>query len=356
MNVITGYIVREILKGSFIALIILLSIFNLFTFSDELDDIGRGSYGLTEVFYFVALQSPTVIYELMPASALLGSLFVLGSMGNNRELIAMRSAGLSLFGIIKATLVAGSILVVFAFAFGEFIAPSAEETGQVMRATAQNNQVLLKAKYGLWLREDNRFINIRHIEDNGDLADVSVYSLDKQGHLNQSLHAKQASFLGNQQWRLHDIEQSTIGLGEMQADTKKQELWLSSIAPDLLKIVVVNTDNLSLYDLAMYIQFLKNNEQKTRKFELAFWGRIVNPLVIFVMLIVATPFVIGIKRGVSVGSRLLIGVTIGMGFNILDQVVGHIGLIYEVFNPAIIAFAPSLLVLALALFALRRID
>jgi lipopolysaccharide export system permease protein len=117
--------------------------------------------------------------------------------------------------------------------------------------------------------------------------------------------------------------------------------------------VVVNTDNLSLYDLAMYIKFLNNNQQKTRKFELAFWGRVVNPLVIFVMLMVATPFVIGIKRGVSVGSRLLIGVTIGMGFNILDQIIGHIGLIYEL-NPIIIAFSPSIAVLTLALFALRR--
>jgi lipopolysaccharide export system permease protein len=353
MNIINSYIVKEILKGSGVALIILLTIFNLFTFSDELDDIGRGSYGLSEVFYFVALQSPTVIYELMPASALLGSLFILGSMANNRELIAMRAAGLSLMGIIKATLMAGSILVVFAFAIGEFIAPAAEETGQVMRATAQNNQVLLKAKYGLWLREDNRFINIRHIEDNGDLADVSVYSLDKQRHLTQALHADKATFLGNQQWRLQTIQQSTIALDNMQADTEKQQLWLSSIAPDLLKIVVVNTDNLSLYDLAMYIKFLNNNQQKTRKFELAFWGRVVNPLVIFVMLMVATPFVIGIKRGVSVGSRLLIGVTIGMGFNILDQIIGHIGLIYEL-NPIIIAFSPSIAVLTLALFALRR--
>lgn len=356
MNIITAYLVREIIKGCFISLVVLLSIFNLFTFSDELDDIGRGSYGLTEVFYFVALQSPTVIYELMPASALLGSLFVLGSMANQHELIAMRAAGLSLFGIIKATLLAGMLLVIFAFAMGEFIAPTAEETGQLMRATAQNNQVLLKAKYGLWLREEQRFINIRHLEDNGDLADVSVYSLDKQGHLQQALHAERATFLGNQQWRLHNIQQSTIALDAMQADSKKQQLWLSSIAPDLLKIVLVNTDNLSLYDLAMYIQFLKNNAQKTRKFELAFWGRVVNPLVIFVMLIVATPFVIGIKRGVSVGNRLLIGVTIGMGFNILDQIVSHIGLIYDIFSPAVIAFAPSTSVLILALFALRRVQ
>ena len=100
MNVLTGYIVREILKGSFIALILLLTLFNLFTFSDELGDLGKGGYGLSQIFYYLALTSPTVFYELMPASALLGSLFILGAMGNNHEIIAMRAAGLSVFGII----------------------------------------------------------------------------------------------------------------------------------------------------------------------------------------------------------------------------------------------------------------
>ena len=224
MNVITAYITREIVKGSLIALVILLSIFNLFTFSDELDDIGRNHYGLIEVFYFIALQSPTVMYELMPASALLGSLFVMGNMANNHEITAMRAAGLSIIGILRAVLTAGGILVVFAFVIGEFIAPTAEETGQVMRATAQNNQVLLKAKYGLWLREDHRFINIRHIEENGDLADVSVYSLDDAGHLAQSLHADRATFLGNQQWQLNTIEESSIVIDQMQADKTKHSV------------------------------------------------------------------------------------------------------------------------------------
>ena len=119
MNVLTGYIVREILKGSFIAVLLLLTLFNLFTFSDELNDVG-GGYDLKHIFYYLALTSPTVFYELVPASALLGSLFILGAMGNNRELIAMRAAGLSVFGIIKAVMLAGAILVFISTLIGEF--------------------------------------------------------------------------------------------------------------------------------------------------------------------------------------------------------------------------------------------
>jgi lipopolysaccharide export system permease protein len=355
VNVLTGYIVREILKGSFIAVLLLLTLFNLFTFSDELKDLGKGSYDLQDIFYYLALTSPTVFYELMPAAALLGSLFILGAMGNNRELIAMRAAGLSVLGIIRAVMVAGAILVAISIAVGEFVAPVAERTARVIKVTAQNEQVVMNVKYGLWLREGKKFINVRKIEDDGSLADISIYELDDQRHLRYSTHAEKANFQGDQQWKLEQIRQSEISLQQMGASNQSEQMWKSTVAPDLLEIVVVNPNNLSMYDLAMYIDFLKDNHQKSHDFELAFWGRVVNPLVVFVMLLVSAPFVIGVKRGVNVGARMMIGVVIGMSFNIIDKIVGHVGLIYDL-NPPLMAFLPSVTALILALFALNKVQ
>lgn len=354
MRVLTGYIVREILKGSFVALLLLLTLFNLFTFSDELKDLGNG-YGLKQIFYYLALTSPTVFYELVPASALLGSLFILGAMGNNRELIAMRAAGLSVFGIIRSVMLAGSVLVIISILVGEFVAPVTQRMAQMVKVSARNEQVIMNAKYGLWLREGKKFINVRQIVDDGNLADISIYELDDQQHLHQALHADQAVFMGNQQWSLKNTRTSEISLQKMGVSAQDNQLWKSSIAPNLLKIVVVNPNNLSLVDLVSYVNYLKKNHQKSHVFELALWGRIVNPLVTLVMLLLSAPFVIGVRRGVSVGERMMIGVVIGMGFNIIDKIVGHIGLIYDL-SPPLMAFIPSLTILALALFALKRVQ
>lgn len=355
MNVLTRYIVLDILKAAGIAAILLLTLFDLFTFSDELDDIGRGDYGLKDVFYFVTLTSPTILYELMPASALIGSLFALGNMANNQELTAMRAAGLSVAGIVKTVLLAGCFWVAAAVFVGEFVAPIAESKAQVMLASAQHNPFFRNVKYGIWLREAGRFINIRLLEDNGDLADVSIYETDAQQHLLRSIHAEKAVHLGNQQWRLQGLRTSTVSTTQMQAEAAPEQLWNTSISPDLLKIVVVNPDNLSLYDLAMYIGFLKDNQQKSQLYEMSFWGRVVTPLVIFAMLLVSAPFVIGIKRGINAATRILIGVVIGMGFNVIDMTFSHIGLIYNL-NPPLVAFAPSLLVLSLAVYAVKRLN
>ncbi len=354
MSVLTAYIIREVLKGSAVALVLLLTLFNLFTFSDELKDLGVGSYGLKEIFLYLALTSPRVFYELIPSAALLGSLFVVGAMGNNREIIAMRATGLSVFWVIKSVMWAGAILVLISVLVGEFVAPEAERTAQLIKASAQKNEEVLRSKHGLWLREGNKFINVRKIQSKGLMSDIFVYEIDDQGHVVQVSQVEQATFLGNQLWRMEGIMQSEISAKQIFSESMDQMDWKTSIDPDLLNVVVVKSENMSLYDLFVYISFLKENNQKSQSFELAFWSRLINPLVTFVMLMVSIPFVVGVKRGVGTGGRMMIGIIIGMTFNIFDKIAGHLGLVYD-FNPMLMAVLPSTLVFLGAAYAVARV-
>ena len=238
MNVLTGYIVRDVLKGAFVAIILLLTLFNLFTFSDELPDMTE-AYGLKEIFYFLVLLSPGIFCELVPASALLGSLFILGAMGNNRELIAMRAAGLSIFGIIRAVMLAGLVLVVASVLIGEFVVPITERMAKNLRLTAQHQQLQINSDYDIWLREDKKFINVREIIDDHHLVNINIYELNEQQHLQQALHAESAVFLGNQQWELTNIKTSVISTQQMLANKQEHLIWLTSIAPNLLKSVAI---------------------------------------------------------------------------------------------------------------------
>ncbi|OAH97974.1 LPS export ABC transporter permease LptG [Methylomonas methanica] len=355
MNVLTIYIVKEVVKGSLIAVILLLTLFNLFSFSDELKDLGQGGYGLKQILWFLTLTSPRVFYELVPSAALLGSLFVVGSMANNREIVAMRGAGLSIAWIIRTIMLAGLLLVSVAVLVGEFVAPSCERAAQVLKTTALHDGVVMRSQYGMWLREGNSFINVRKILDDGSLADVRIYDVDEAHKLSRITQAEHAQFLGDKQWRLESVKQSEINRQQIFAGTQAEQAWKSSIDSDLLKVAVVKSDNLSLYDLFMYIDFLKQNNQKSQIYELAFWSRLINPFVTFVMLMVSAPFVIGIGRGTSTGARIMMGIVIGMTFNIFDRIAGHVGLVYDM-NPMLMAMLPSALVFFGAVIAVRRVS
>ncbi|MFK5947897.1 MAG: LPS export ABC transporter permease LptG [Methylococcales bacterium] len=353
MNILTKYIVKEVLKGSAIAAIFLLTLFMLFAFRDELKDIGHGGYGLKQILMYLALSAPTVFYELLPFGALLGSLFVIGGMANNSEIIAMRAAGISIFGVIKAVMLAGLVMVVIAFLVGEFIATKAVREAQLIKMLSQDNEVALQSKSGVWLREKDEFVNVRKITGKNKLADIYTYKIEGNEHLLAVRHIEKAIYIGHGLWDVNNILQSEISANQVFSSRQVSGQWKTSIEPDLLDVAVVKSDNMSLYDLYMYIDFLKQNNQKSQIYELAFWSRLINPFVIFVMLMVSIPFVVGIKRGVSTGGRMMLGIVIGITFNIFDKIAGHVGLVYG-YSPMLMAILPSILVFCSALYAVSR--
>ncbi|MEY4768528.1 MAG: hypothetical protein RL637_1167 [Pseudomonadota bacterium] len=354
MTIIRFYLIREIVKGSLFALILLVTLVNLFSLTDELKDLGKGSYDLMQIFWYLTLSTPSVLHTLMPSSALIGSIFVLGAMANHREIVALRAGGLSIFWIIRSVLMAGIILIFISLIVGEWIAPKTERAAQLLKTTAQNNRVMMKAKYGLWLREGNDFINVRQIAEKSELNDLSFYHLDEHYHLTAVTHAEQGQFIGQNQWQLQQLDKTHLFNRYSHTEKFSQQLWQTSIAPDLVDIVVVTTANLSSIELYKYIQFLKRNNQKSQVFEAAFWSRIVNPLVTLSMLLVSAPFMIGIKRDTSIGGRLIIGIVLGLSFNIIDQIISHLGIVYYL-NPIMMALLPSSLVLIGAGIAIQRL-
>jgi len=354
MKALDRYIIKEVLKGTFIALLMLYTLFNLFTLNDELKSRGVGSYDLQHIFMYLALMIPHYIYELMPSAALLGSLFILGNMANHRELLAMRVSGVSVFGLIRSVLMAGAILTVFSFVIGEFIGPDLERKAKILKSVAKTNLPVARTANGLWLRDGNRFINIKDTYTEGHVAGMSIYTLDAKHQLEQVMYAQQAQFLGEGEWQLNTVSVSQLSPEKVTAEQWNQKNWHSSINADVVDVVVLDPENLALVELHNYIQFLQENKQEAAKYELAFYARLINPFVTLVMLLVAAPFVVGVGRGIALGPRMVMGVLIGMSFNIVDNAAGQMGIVYGL-NPLFIAVLPSLLVLSGALYAISRL-
>lgn len=353
MNILTKYIVVEILKAALVAILVLLTLYNLFTFADEMGDLDKGEYGLKQIVLYLLLTTPGALNELMPSAALLASMLVLGTMTNSHELVAMRIATFSFLSIIKAVLLAGIILVLFSMSISEFIVPIAERTAQVMKAKAQKKEVLLQTNYGFWLRDENTYINVRQMPGDGQLADISLYELDEQGVVRTIKHAQRAIYIEPNRWLLEGVVQTLIGDNKITAAKIDKLDWETAMDPGFLDVVVVRSATLSLHDLFKYIQFLKGNGQKSESFELAFWNRLADPLVLMMMLLVAVPIVLKANIQMSVGIRILLGTIFGIGFHLFDKIIGHIGLVYG-FDPMLMGVLPSMAITIAAVSVIAR--
>ncbi len=357
MKTLDRYIGKTVLSGILVVLLILVGLFTFFEFIDEIDDIGKQRYGLWQVIQYVGLEIPRYIYELFPSAALLGSLLGLGMLANNSELTVMRATGISTVRIIISILKVGLILIVFIMLIGEFVAPTTGQHANQMRATAQSEHeqqfMVFLTNYGFWSRDKLDFINIRTIYPDGGFGGITLYEFDTEQNLKSITRAKNA-FYENGQWLLKEVEKHIIEATQVTRQYLDTVVWKAILSPELVKIVVINPRKLSSFGLYKYIQYLRQNGQRTAKYELAFWTRLSYPLVCITMIFLATPFVFGSLRTVSVGQRVLVGALIGVVFHMLNQTMGNIGLIYNIY-PAISALFPPVLFLTIAIILIRKI-
>ena len=93
MKTLTRYIGRELLAAILLIFAALVSLFAFFLLIHELGDVGRGNYTISTALVFVALQVPSLMYELFPVAALIGTLFALAQLVSNSEYTVMRASG-----------------------------------------------------------------------------------------------------------------------------------------------------------------------------------------------------------------------------------------------------------------------
>lgn len=347
------YIGGVVVSGTLIALLVLVGLDIFFSVIDEIDKIGRGSYTLPVMLQWLLLTTPQSLYELFPLAALLGSLMGLGQMASHGELVAMRACGLSVWRIVRSVLQTGLLMLVVAIFLGEVVAPVAERLGQNLRASATEREVSFLGSRGLWVRDDNLYINASKVLARERLADLTVYEFDDGHQLRVTTRAAYAEFHDGQ-WHLMDVQQSSFGEQGVSISHTDSEVWPSLLTPDLLGIVRLKPKNMSAADIAQLVDYLDENGLDADEYRYAFWGRFMTPLSALVMLFISVPFVFGNLRTVGAGQRIFFGILIGFTFYIFTQLTAQMGKVYGL-HPLLAMLLPIGLFMVYGMRAMRRL-
>jgi lipopolysaccharide export system permease protein len=353
VKIIDRYIGRTVALGILMSLGVILGLLVLFTFIDELDDVGDGQYGVLQAFAFALLSIPRFVFEAFPASALIGSLIGLGGLASHSELTAMRAAGVSVRQILFAILKAGLPMMAVVIVLGEWVAPPVQDYANRMRMASQDEQVTLRSRYGFWARDGDAFINIRQILPGQGLRELYLYEFDEHRELRLVTQAERADFVDGG-WVLLGLRQAALKPDGVQVRTLEEARWDSLLSPSLLKAVVADPSLLSAWALYQYLEFMQQNGLHVPAYEVAFWSKVVAPIATLVMLFLGVPFVFGNLRSVGVGQRVFVGVLIGTLFFMLNRGLAYAAVVYD-FNPLVAATLPALLFMAAGAVFLRRV-
>ncbi|MBL1276560.1 MAG: LPS export ABC transporter permease LptG [Ectothiorhodospiraceae bacterium] len=353
MHILDRYIGRAVGFSTLLVMGVLLTLFAFFAFMDEAGQIGKGNYGTWQAFQYVLLTVPGLAYQLFPICALLGTTIGLGILASNSELIVMRAAGVSLSRIILSVMKVGLFFVILTLVVGEAIAPAAERYAQTLRSVAMSDKLTLRGREGLWARDGNSFVNVRDILPGQRLGEIFIYERDESHRLIKLIQADSAVFRSGH-WVLQGVVSSDIGDGVVTSSRMKEAPWETNLSPDLLSVVTVKPNTLSIVGLYQYVQYLKDNGLDADVYQQALWNKLVAPIVTAVMVFLSIPFVFGPLRSVGIGHRILVGSLAGVGFYIVNQMFAYMGLVFGI-NPTLSALAPAALAFIIGYLMLRRV-
>ena len=353
MKLLDRYIGKSVLISTLVVMLVLLALFAFASFAGELEKVGRGEYDALLAMQYTLLLLPRLAYQLFPIVVLLGAIIGLGMLASQSELVVVRAAGVSLNRIIWTVMKVGLMLLALMLLIGEFVAPAAEFKAQSLRAEAMSGQASFRTDQGLWARDGNSVIHIRDLLSSDQVGRISVYDFDEQNQLKTVTTATKAEYDG-QSWMLDGVLRSAVS--EKGVETSKQPdlRWQSLLNPDLIGVVTVKPDYLSAPGLFRYIKYLNDNGLDAGQYLLALWKKAVMPVTTMVMIFLAVPFVFGPLRSVGVGQRIFVGTLFGIGYFLVDQTTGHLGLVYGLPPLASVMVAPVLF-FCVALFLFRRV-
>ncbi|MDH3514208.1 MAG: LPS export ABC transporter permease LptG [Gammaproteobacteria bacterium] len=352
LSLLDRLIARHVLHSTLLVLNVLVALAVFFVLIDTLKDYGKANFGMFELIKYVLLRQPQQVYELSPIGALIGTIMGLSTLALNSELTAMRAAGVSVARIVIATLKMGVLFAVVILLAGEYIVPVSENMAQTGRARALETP-LQKKSTGIWLRSGASFVNIGEVLPDFSLLRMNIYVFGQDNRLRSQTSARRARHEGGA-WRLEGVTESLIVGGEaVHTRAAKDEEWHSALTPEVVSVFAIRPESLSLRQLHYYIGHLRQNNQDTRNFRLAFWQKSFMPLATIIMMLLATPFVFRQLRSGGMGHRVFIGIMLGLVFIIFHKSIGYFGALYA-FPPMAAALLPILLFFALAMYLLRR--
>uniref|UniRef100_UPI00356A74D9 LPS export ABC transporter permease LptG n=1 Tax=Pseudoalteromonas sp. TaxID=53249 RepID=UPI00356A74D9 len=301
---------------------------------------------------YTLYSMPGDLVIFFPMAALIGGLTGLGALASNSELVVMQAAGMSRLQIIASVMKTAIFMALCMMALGEWGAPEAQLHAKEMRNQAIHGGDVFNAQKGVWAKDGNNFINIEDVDQSGKLNGVHMYHFDPSLELTQITKAKNAVSRDGG-WLLRGVNKVNISEQQITTEQLSEEFYASQLTAEKLGVVSVKPEALSFTGLWSYLGYLQQNEQDTSTYELALWRKLMQPISIAVMLLVALSFIFGPLRTVTMGARIIMGVVTGIVFHLTNEIFGPVVMVYQI--PAVVgAVLPSIIFTCFAAYLMNK--
>ena len=318
--IIDRYLVRQFLL--FVALGILVGgvIFVVVDLLQTLDRFLRIKPSLWLILQHFAFNMPGEVYKGLPLIVLISTMFLFLSMTRQRELDALKAAGISLYRVSLPIFLAALVICGLAILFQEVALPElsarAEEVdrvkirGMTPKHLARRNQI--------WYRSsDTRFLRMVLLDpQEQSMEGLLALDIDRDWRLVSRLDARKASFTPEGWQVAGGIIRRIDDTNAVRSEAFDARLMSGADMPEHIRDFIEiqrPIDTLSFLELRAVVQKLEEAGHKVGKYVVQLYSRVSFPLVHVIMVLVAIPFALASPRsgGRAMGAGIAIAIAVG---------------------------------------------
>ncbi len=283
------------------------------------------TYTWVNAILYVLYRMPSDINLIFPIAGFLGALIGMSLLAAKSELIAMRASGFSIAQMAGAMMMSGGVLLGVYFFLTLFLAPYTKHLAYFEQSASNRGDNVLVLSSQTWLKSGNHFLLIGQVLPEGVANNVTDFVIDN-GALMEIRHIARIVLDGDHLWTLSEVTETHLSLTGVTQDYFSSVTEPSLISRTLLPIIAMQPDEMDIKTLYRYIHFREQNNLDVKQYNLQFWSRILSPLMLPIMMLIAIPFVLGSIR-TSTQIRLVVGLVVGFGFYIVSQFFGSLTLL-----------------------------
>jgi len=330
MTVLDKYVLRKFIINLFFSVGAFVIIFLVVDLIENIDKFIDRDAKTNTVFIYYVYYIPYIINLTLPISMLLSCLFTLGSMSQHNEIVAQKSAGISLYRIFTPLFILSFLISIGAGLFSEFVVPWTNQKRLDLyryeikkhprnQGTKRNN---------IYLQDiENRKISIAFFNGKTNEAKkVSLQYFDGR-QLLKRIDAQTMSWYENS-WVLHDVVERTFK--DTLVQTSKYDQLIQTdlkFKPENLLELQKKPEEMSYFELQTFIKDMTTIGAEVRKWIVELYLKISYPFANFIIILFGAPIAARKRRSgtaVGIGISLLICFVYFL-FIRMGQVMGHQG-------------------------------
>ncbi|MFA5411171.1 MAG: LptF/LptG family permease [Candidatus Omnitrophota bacterium] len=360
MRILDRYILKSVLSLFLICLLTFLFLYIIIDIFSNLDEILKQKVNLFILLEYYLSYLPIIFVQVSPVACLLSTLYTFGKLNRGNEIIAMRSAGLSIFQIAKTVIIFGFLVSLCVFWVNDRLVPQSlvlnqkikddMESGRKKAPEKQNEPISNLSIYGL---KNRLFFVSKFFPAEATMEGITVLEHDEQQNITKKIVANKGIYQDGL-WRFYQVityEFDESGQTKQEPQYLEEQVMAIPETPQEFLTQRQRTDYMTIAQLDDYLWKLSKSGAigVIRNIKVDLYQRYFSPFTSIVIIFLGIPFALKMKKRATGLSSLGLSMMMGFLYYVLNAVsiaLGKAGILM----PALSASLTQIITLIASLY------